>query len=516
MSIRIGYPMTELNPTGEPLDKQRDFHNLNKKFNLFASGFGSGKTLTLGLCAVQESLTYANNYGIIARKDLQELKSTTLKDFFEICPPEVIKSHDKLNKVITFVNGSQIYYMNLDLAREAERKIKSLNLGFVCIDQIEEINDTIFLALQGRLRRQNSSRKLYATCNPAGHDWVWDRWKKEPFEQYCRNQMITLEDAEAICNVIAQRVVGTAYTELSKASKDEREEYIYGEFNIKKSIVKTLYEKWQYGLVEATTMDNRFLPPDYVDSLLQYPENWVKRFVYCSWDDFKGIVYSEFNEKVHVKPAAEIRANIEEYNHFIALDYGYRNPTGVIFAYTDYDNKLYIYNEIYQSGLLVSEICDMIKQNPYWQKATLLIDPSTKRTESTGRAILDDFYEQGLYFTPADNDVLQGILKVNEMFKANKIAIGNNCYHLIDEIGKYKWKELRPSMHTTNLAEAPVKKDDHLMDALRYLINEMYATTDPEKNKPKEMTMMQKLISRNSMSKSFDGSRKPVSIISTF
>ena len=256
-----------------------------------------------------------------------ELKSTTLKELIDLLPEQLIKSHNKSDRVLTLYNNSSLYYMPLDDAREAVEKIKSLNLGFVAVDQLEEISEDVFLAFVGRLRRQNSERNFFATCNPAGHDWVYRRWK----------------------------------------------------FN----------NSPDYQLFEAKTTDNPYLPPDYVQNMIDnYPDNWVKRYIYCSWDEFDGLVYSQFIEQKHKIPPY-IPAPQEK--KYIIADYGYRNPTAVLFAATDYDGVTRIYDEYYEPGKLISEVSDVIKSMPDYRTATKLIDPSTRNRQRDGYSVWDEF-----------------------------------------------------------------------------------------------------------------------------
>lgn len=472
-NISISYPKTDENPKGIPLPKQAQFHQMREKYRLFAGGFGTGKTLSLGIEILIQLMTYPKNYGVLARKDLQELKSTTLKDFFEVCPEKVIAHHDKQNKTITAINGSQIYYMNLDSAREAERKIKSLNLGFVAIDQLEEIEENIFLAFMGRLRRRNTARCLIATCNPAGHSWLWRKWVECPYEQFVGLLEMTIPEADAICVEIENRINKSIN---NKANADaiagaNREERIYTGFGMPPELAKTLYEKYNFGLIEATTFDNPYLPPDYVDQLLKYPKNWVKRFVYCSWDDFEGLVYNEFLEK---------RNKIDLYmpslseNLYIVMDYGFRNPTAIGFYSVDYDGTVRLYREFYESGRQISELSAYIKAHPEWQKARKLADPSIWNVQRDGVSVGEEFSRRGIYFERADNSVLQGIDKVNEYLKTSKLLICKNCIATLREIGDYKWKEIKVGQNR-NEYEEPVKKNDHMMDNIRYMINYVYA-----------------------------------------
>lgn len=61
---------------------------------------------------------------------------------------------------------------------------------------------------------------------------------------------------------------------------------------------------------------------------------------------------------------------------------------------------------------------------------------------------------------------MAGITRVKGFFKERKIIIDRKCEMLIKEVYSYKWKTDRDKDHI----DAPVKKFDHAMDALRYMI----------------------------------------------
>lgn len=420
LTIRIGYPQNIANPLGYPLPTQEKFHNCYAKYRLLAGGFGSGKTTSLAIEILKEIFSYDKNYGVLGRKDLGELKSTTLKELLDLCPEKLIVNHNKADHVIKFINGSELFYMNLDDARSAVEKIKSLNLGFVAIDQLEEISEAVFYAFQGRLRRQESSRNFFATCNPAGHDWLWTKWKNAP-------------------------------------------------------------PSLEYQLFEAITTENIYLPQDYVKELLAYPEKWVKRYVFCSWDDFEGIVYSEFVEKKHViapySPADNER-------HIHTLDYGFRNPTAILYAATDFDGITRVYDEYYQSGRLISEISESYKLNKFWKRAYRQADPSIHNVQRDGKNIYDEFLLNKIHWNRADNDISQGINRVNELFKSGKLLVCQNCVNFMSEIGNYKWKEIKPGQERNDYEE-PTKHNDHLMDTTRYLANYIQLPYKPMPPEPK-------------------------------
>jgi len=204
----------------ELLPNQEKFIKSGKKFLLYSGGFGSGKSLALCLKTL-EHCSLPNNYGILGRLTYNELQDSVQKMFFEVCPASFIKEFNKAQSRIIFTNNSELIFRHLDVIAESE--IRSLNLGFFAIDQAEEVPENVFLALKGRLRRENSKRQGFMTCNPA-LTWLFKYFKQR------------IDD--------------------------------------------------NYELFESSTLDNaKNLPADYVESLLKYPENWKRQFVYGIWDE---------------------------------------------------------------------------------------------------------------------------------------------------------------------------------------------------------------------------------------
>lgn len=465
LDYNIGYPLTEVNPYQKPLSYQRDFHNSKAKYRLMSGGFGTGGTTALSIEMAYQLLTYPNNIGLLGRFDLVRLESTTLAEFLEIIPPATIRFHDKQRHVIYFWNGSKLIYMGMDDARKAVDKIKSLNLGFACIDQLEEISEDIFLAIQGRLRRHNTERCFFAKCNPEGHNWAWERWVRQPYFDYLEAERIGKAQAKKVIDLIQQaqgnRLIINKVIETVAMASDVSIPQAY-----------KIYEKHQYEYFGAVTTDNIYLPPEYVNNLLtQYPKKWLDRYVWNSWENFEGLVYSEFATRNNVE-TAYVPSSSDE--HIFVYDYGYRNPACILFVAVDYDGIIHIYDEYYEREKLITDHAKFLKTNKYHSKATYLADPSIKKVERDGGSVSDTWkQDHGIWWQDANNDVRQGVDRVNEYLRLGRIKISKRCVNLLDEIGKYKWKELKAG-DQKNEPEQPVKKDDHAMDALRYLINHIY------------------------------------------
>ena len=411
----------------EPLAKQNQFHGSGAKYKVYAGGRGAGKTL----CGAAEAITllteFPRNYGLIGRLTMPELKKTAMKEVLEFpvfyegktipfvtCP--LVKKWDKQNSEITLVNDSVAFFTHLD---DVTWKQRGLNLGFVWIDELTEINEEDFNWLGSNLRRKGVRRVIFGTTNPEGHDWVWKKFISE------KNQ--------------------------------------------------------DHFIVTATSNENPHLPDDYVEDLKKtMPEEWIKRFVYCNFDTYSGLVYSEWRDKAPF--VLKYHETDNDHYKFIALDYGYRVPTGVLWGEVDRAGNVAIFDELYVKEMLISDIANLVKAKTGRMKIQLhLIDPSCRNRDGrTGRSVIDEYSDYGLNFESANNNVNAGINHVKEYFKLNaqgqpKLKITENCVHLRQELQMYRWRDLKVDS-VDNPKEKPIKKDDHLLDPLRYIANYLYVT----------------------------------------
>lgn len=145
---------------------------------------GSGKTATLCVEGIALSLEYPGNVGLVARKTLPELKSTTLKRFFEFLPDPFVVEYNKTDrelKIRTSGQVSTVYFGPLD---EIGR-YKSLELGWFALDEADETTEDHWLTLCGRLRMRNIPCYGMLATNPTNtNHWIYKRWVVSPTEGY--------------------------------------------------------------------------------------------------------------------------------------------------------------------------------------------------------------------------------------------------------------------------------------------------------------------------------------------
>ena len=73
----------------------------------------------------------------------------------------------------------------------------------------------------------------------------------------------------------------------------------------------------------------------------------------------------------------------------------------------------------------------------------------------------------GIRIRPADNDIALGIERVRKRLRNGTIQISSACRNLVEEAAMYRYKDSEDKLGAD---DAPVKDNDHAMDALRYLV----------------------------------------------
>ena len=420
----------------EPLPKQTEFHTSPAKYRFFGGGFGNGKTVAGCVEAFALCLEYPGCHGLICRATRPELEATTMETWWngggggetdwKGLPQAVVRSHNKSKHRIELINGSVIHYWPLD----DPKKLTNLNLGWFLIDQAEEVTEEMFMMLQGRLRQQNAPRCGLLLFNPNGHDWIWRR-----------------------------------LVFLKGAYKD-------------------------HVLIHAKTSDNPNLPSDYIEQFASYPEAWRKRFFEGSFDVFTGQIWPEYDPDLHeINPVP-----IENWWEICeGIDHGRRNPTAILWAafFTRYgQNYCFIFDEHYESGKKVSYHANKLLENrallginPMW---TVIDASASQKDPNTERSVIDEYWDCGVSVVPSDRHRIARIARVAEWLTPDekvphpitgelrkggwpRLYIFKSCINLKEHVPQYKWKP-QPPTATEDAKEEPLKKDDHDVDAMGYIL----------------------------------------------
>ncbi len=156
----------------------------------------------------------------------------------------------------------------------------------------------------------------------------------------------------------------------------------------------------------------------------------------------------------------------------VGIDPHDRNPWGVLFVILNRENHYLVYNEILEAGT-VDEVAPLIKEKLGHRHANLLvIDTSANTSQATsGKSIKDQLLiPYGLYCLDANKDVSAGILTINSALKDKSLRIGPNCVNLKRQFRSCMWEDWARNRNQRDPKERILKRDDHLLDALRYIL----------------------------------------------
>jgi phage terminase large subunit len=384
----------------------------NHKFILYSGAFGAGKTILLCNAIITQALQYPKSRWLIGCQTYPMLRDTVIHTFFEELElyqkalqskgVNVIltRAWNKSETIWHAYNGSEILFRSC----EDPSKFKSLNLDGFGLDEPVDIDESIFLMLQGRLRGTAVKNQIgLLTGNPAGYtSWVY--------------------------------------------------QYFFGD-----------KKRPGYIAIETSTYDNIFLPSQYIKSMEDsYDADYTRRYLQGKWGDFEGLIYKDFKKEKHV---GDFSGKVFKY-HIVGYDDGYRNPACLLIGGVDADNKLTIIHEYYKKDRTNDEIANDIKPSyEHYQVRKMFCDPS-------GLNAIETFKRKGMRAEGADNTRIganSGISKLKSLFKQDIIHIDKSCKNLILQLESYRYEK---DKKTGNYNEEPVKKDDHAVDALRYMVTE--------------------------------------------
>lgn len=195
----------------------------------------------------------------------------------------------------------------------------------------------------------------------------------------------------------------------------------------------------------------------------------------------EGLVYPEFDEHVHVVQPFPVPPDWQDN---ISIDPGLKNPLSAHWYAVDYDDNVYVIAEHYAAGKDIdyhAQAIHAMSESLCWKRdgkgrVSALIDSAAQqRTLASQKSVAELFYERDILANPrVEKDLFSGISRVKSYLNRGNglpdLYIFSSCPNLIREIKSYFWGS----------GDAPVKRDDHAMDELRYYLMSRPKNAPPE------------------------------------
>ena len=369
------------------LPSQRAFIFAPERFSMISGGFGSGKTaavLTKGLIL---SAAIPTNVGAFLCYRGSDAEKRLVQPFLdEICPPGWVKKYNKNKRIAVLRNNSVISFDHIKDATggagagTGTRRIGA-NWGWFGVDQTEEITADHWDALISRLRLPRAPKKFgFGSMNPAGKDWLYDRFfqKVQPWPRDDQKHALPIDGK--FYQAVKQ---GDSILGISVNSEENR------------------------------ISNGGFIEDAFFDSLLAtYGQQWVDRFVYGAFDDFKGRLFNDFHGGLVDYADASVHI-VEDFSiprHWqclVPIDVGGDSPWAVIPTYADERGNVIVTGGFHNRTGRVSEPANWIKRHvPYNETRTrFIIDPENP-------VATVELSEHGIYATPAQKAIMPGLLRL--------------------------------------------------------------------------------------------------------
>lgn len=399
--------------------RQKAFVDASETEVLFGGAAGGGKSHGQLLDAFLFALRYAGSKQLILRRTFPELEKSLIRTARGIYPTEVF-TYNAASHTGRFVNGSILDFGHLATDGDVYQ-YQSAEYDVIRFDELTHFTEFQYTYLISRVRGANDfPKQIKSSTNPGGvgHAWV----KKRFIDPAPPNTPFTGEDGNS-------RV-----------------------------------------FLPSKIDDNKFLvtkDPKYKARLLALSEDDRKALLHGEWDIFTGQFFREFSREKHVCEPFPIP---KEWRRYRAIDYGF-DRLAVLWIAVSPERRVYVYRELGESDTIVSDAARHIvaaTQKGEDIYATLAPGDLWSRSQESGKARADIFYDAGVPFTKTSNARLDGWAAVRELMRSAPdgrpyLQIFNTCTELIKSLPALVHDTKRPEDAATEPHEFT-----HFPDALRY------------------------------------------------
>lgn len=420
----------------ELLKSQREFmeipHNYSLDVAVYQGGFGSGKTFSGSLLGILLCKKFPGIRGLVGAQTYTLVRDTTLQSYFEHLDnfgltEGIDYEWSNSTQKLIFKNGSEILFRHFD----EPNKLKSLNLGFVEIEEMSDTPYSTFKMLLGRMRQT-----------------VKSEWKNFRY-----------------------RIFGHTNPEFHRG-------WVY----------KTFVEEYKpnYRLISAPTTQNKFLPDGFCDELKKlYDDEYYRIFVLAQNGMYdSGLVVKDFSDK-NVK---EIKYQ-QDMDLHISCDFNV-DPMCWVLAHKT-DKKAFFFDEIVIENTTTAKACDEFCRRYPKHKGKIIIngdasgDNRSCTSEFTNYVIMKKQLAKHGYTDveirikafnpPIKNRVAAFNFMVCTADGEVKLFVSPKCEKLLYNIYNLKYQEGSskidlPSFHQIKQAKE-LKYLMHPFDAASYLID---------------------------------------------
>jgi len=419
-----------------PSERQAEFHAATEFDVLYGGAAGGGKSLAIVAEGIRRCVQHPGLRALLVRRTYDELEESIFPALRKLGTADAVGGrYDASKHILSFTNGSMIRFRYLERIEDASRR-QGGEYQLLLVDEATLMPPGVvdFIRYE-RLRSADHVPVIgvRSTCNPGG-----------PSHSEIRTRYI---DATDHGEHVALDTNGPA-------GDDD--------------------EPVTIRFIQAKATDNPHLNAGYFRMLDSIPDPQRRAAMRDgSWDVFAGQMFSEFSRERHVVAPFEIGP---DWHRRGGLDYGYRHASAAVWAAKDQDSRLWVYRELYESGLGEKELARRLNtgEQVHWDA-----DPAMWNRTGDALPPASVLALEGVPLRKAINDRVIGWQRVHTYLAdgpacAHHRAMGwttcpmvhifATCTQLIRTLPAL------PYATKGNPEDANTEADDHLPDAFRYLV----------------------------------------------
>jgi phage terminase large subunit len=219
-----------------------------------------------------------------------------------------------------------------------------------------------------------------------------------------------------------------------------------------------LSERDDADLFISTYKDNKFLPQELIDEIERIrerdPDYWLvygegqravfsNRQIFKNWKYIPHAEFPEFNETA------------------LGIDFGYSNDPAVVLEVGKVGDKLYVHEWLYKKGMTNRDLAEFLKNNK--------LNDNIMYCDSAEPKSIEELRQMDCLAKPSIKG--QGSINAGiSLLKEFEIIISNESKNIKKEQLTYFWEEMKDG----TIINKPISKNDHTMDALRYVVYSRY------------------------------------------
>lgn len=377
------------------------------RFNLLYGGSSSAKSWSLGLYLTLEKFWKLSGVGLlIVRKTHPSVRISCWRLIHHWLSELDLLRRCRVNSTNSMIygpNGSFMQFTGLD---DPEKLKSAEGINYVWIEEATEITEHNLWQLHIRCRNNNphENNSIWLSFNPVDpvkNKWLRDMTKLAPEGTYLQRPI---------------RVLMVTYKDNPFLSREE----------------------------QAT-----------IEGLADSDEEYNKIYRLGEWATPTNIIFDNW-------AIVENFPEITDYGY--GLDFGYANPTALVWCGVKDETDLYLREEIYETKLHNMQLVERFAQVGVNRGGDVIV------ADSAEPAYIDEIADAGYNVYPCEKTGGQGqasfVRTGIDRMKRYRIHIHKDSTHLIEEFGQYKWRSNKDG----EVLDEPVKFQDHGIDAARYYV----------------------------------------------